>query len=44
MASYYTDTRGMDVRAYAPVMAVDTVIDASDSPIYGCAPDRTRSG
>jgi len=39
----YVDILGMDVRAYAAVMAVYAVIDALDNPVLGHLSDRTRS-
>lgn len=39
----YVDTLGMDVRAYAAVMAVYAVTDALDNPLLGHLSDRTRS-
>lgn len=39
----YVDILGMDVRAYAAVMAVYAVIDAIDNPVLGHLSDRTRT-
>ncbi|MCT4573585.1 MFS transporter, partial [Bacillus thuringiensis] len=40
---FYVDILGMDVRAYAIVMALYAVIDAIDNPLLGHLSDRTRS-
>ena len=40
---FYVDILGMDVRAYAIVMALYAVVDAVDNPLLGHLSDRTRS-
>ncbi len=43
MILFYVDILGLDVRAYAVVMAVYAVIDAVDNPLLGHLSDRTRT-